>query len=319
MVRPRPPMSAATFAPTGNSPPGQDFTNPTHSMPITFAASAHSPRRMCISAWLMPNALISMTTCPALGSGSGMSLYTRLSSPPNFSKTMARIAVLPVLDANSGCEEVADRPGDLHGMCFQRKMARVEEVDDGARNVAPERLRARRQEERVVLAPHREQGRPVRTEVLVELRVQRNIAGVVEEQIELDLVVAGPSEQRRVERIALGRDQRRVLDAVHVLPPGRLWREEVAERGAVVWRRFLPVALDRVPAPAQPHLVGVAVLGDDRRDPLRVAHRETESHRRAVVEDVDGKADEPDHRREPVDDVGEVIEGVRELRPVGRP
>ena len=35
-------------------------------MPLTSAASAHSPRRMCISAWLMPNALISMTTWPAL-------------------------------------------------------------------------------------------------------------------------------------------------------------------------------------------------------------------------------------------------------------
>jgi hypothetical protein len=44
------------------SPPGQAFTSPTHSMPITFAASAHSPRRMCISAWLRPNALTSMTT-----------------------------------------------------------------------------------------------------------------------------------------------------------------------------------------------------------------------------------------------------------------
>jgi len=66
MVRPRPPISAATLAPIGNSPPGQDFTNPTHSMPMTFAASAHSPRRICISAWLMPNVLIAMTTSPAL-------------------------------------------------------------------------------------------------------------------------------------------------------------------------------------------------------------------------------------------------------------
>src|SRR5262244_2415874 len=40
-------------------------------MPITFAASAHSLRRMCMSAWLMPNALISLATWPALGSGSG--------------------------------------------------------------------------------------------------------------------------------------------------------------------------------------------------------------------------------------------------------
>ena len=57
-----------------NSPPGQDFTRPTHSMPLTSAASAHFARRMCISAWLIPNALIWMTTCTGFGSGSGMSL-----------------------------------------------------------------------------------------------------------------------------------------------------------------------------------------------------------------------------------------------------
>ena len=71
---------------------------PTHSMPLTFAASAHSPLRMCISAWLMPNALISMTTWPASGSGSGSSVYTRLSGPPNFSRTIARMVSPPVDD-----------------------------------------------------------------------------------------------------------------------------------------------------------------------------------------------------------------------------
>src|SRR5215471_3156072 len=43
MVRPRPPISAATLAPTGNSPPGHDFTRPTHSMPITFGFSPFTP------------------------------------------------------------------------------------------------------------------------------------------------------------------------------------------------------------------------------------------------------------------------------------
>src|SRR5262249_22952350 len=62
MVRPNPPISAATFAPTAKSPPRQDFTTPTHSMPLTGAASAHSPRRICTSAWLIPKALIWMTT-----------------------------------------------------------------------------------------------------------------------------------------------------------------------------------------------------------------------------------------------------------------
>src|SRR5262245_28168142 len=108
---------------------------------------------------------------------------------------------------HSGPEEVPDRSRDLCAMCFEREVPRVEEVDDRTRNIALERLGARRQEERIVLAPHREQRRPVRAEVLVELRVQSDIARVVEEQVELDLVVAGTSEQRRVERVALRRDQ----------------------------------------------------------------------------------------------------------------
>src|SRR4051795_473550 len=73
MVRPRPPINAATLDPTANSPLGQDLTRPTHSMPLTSAASAHSPLRMCISAWFTPNALTWMTTWPGFGSGSGIS------------------------------------------------------------------------------------------------------------------------------------------------------------------------------------------------------------------------------------------------------
>jgi hypothetical protein len=49
------------LVPTANSPPGQDLTTPTHSMPLTSAISAHSPLRMCISAWLIPNALTWIT------------------------------------------------------------------------------------------------------------------------------------------------------------------------------------------------------------------------------------------------------------------
>src|SRR5215510_5832483 len=113
--------------------------------------------------------------------------------------------------AGCSCEllgqKVSDRRRDFGCMGLECEMAGVEEPYLSVAVVALERLRARRQEERVVLAPHRKQRRPMRAEVFVELRVERHIAGVIEEQVELDLVVAGPSEQRRVERIALGRDQ----------------------------------------------------------------------------------------------------------------
>ena len=71
-------------------------------------------------------------------------------------------------------------------MRFQREVTRVEEADDGTGNIPLERLGAGRQEERVVLAPHRQQRRPVRAEVFLERRVQRDIAGIIEAQVELE-------------------------------------------------------------------------------------------------------------------------------------
>src|SRR5262249_40691063 len=89
-------MSAATLVPTANSPPGQDLTTPTHSMPLTSAISAHSPFRMCNSAWFRPNALTSITACPSFGSGSEISRMTSTSGPPNPVLRIARMAHSPV-------------------------------------------------------------------------------------------------------------------------------------------------------------------------------------------------------------------------------
>src|SRR5262249_22819798 len=105
---------------------------------------------------------------------------------------------------------------------------------------------------------------------------------------------------------------------MRVLPLGRLGREEVAERRAILRRGLLPVALDGIPAAAESFLIGIAVLRDDRGDSLRVARRQAEAHRCAVVEDIDRITSEPGDGCETVDDVGEVIKGVLELRPVGR-
>src|SRR5260370_40182089 len=87
-------------------------------------------------------------------------------------------------------QEVADGRCDLAGVGVEREMPRVEEPDFGVAVVALESLRTGRQEERVVPAPHGEQRRLAGTEVLLEFRIQRDVAGVVEEQVELDLVVA---------------------------------------------------------------------------------------------------------------------------------
>src|ERR1700730_8962770 len=169
-----PPINAATLVPTANSPPGQDLTRPTHSMPLTSAASAYSPLRMCISAWFIPNALTSMTTWPGFGAGSGSSLITKFSGPPNFCMTIARMTNLriefvttehrlKVLSALrvAGCqtehpvEEVANGCRNLRAVRLQREVAGVEEADISLRDVALERFGSCGHEERVVPPPHR--------------------------------------------------------------------------------------------------------------------------------------------------------------------
>src|ERR1700757_4659661 len=79
-------------------------------------------------------------------------------------------------------EEPGDRAGDFPGVGLQGEVARVEEADLGVGEVALEGFGPGGQEERVVLTPHREQRRPAGAEVLLERRVERHVARVVEEQ-----------------------------------------------------------------------------------------------------------------------------------------
>ena len=92
-------------------------------------------------------------------------------------------------------------------MRLQREMAGVEETDVRIRNVALECLGAWRQEERIVLAPDRQQRRLVRAEIILESRIERDVALVVAEQIELDFVGARPGQIEIVERVAVRRDR----------------------------------------------------------------------------------------------------------------
>src|SRR5262249_42628267 len=109
----------------------------------------------------------------------------------------------PPLRATSTEGNFTDRGGDLRGVGLQREVAGVEESDQCVRNVALERLRTRRQEERIVLAPHREEGRLVGAEVLLEDRVESDIALVVAEEVELQLGHPGPGQVEVVERVSV--------------------------------------------------------------------------------------------------------------------
>jgi len=111
--------------------------------------------------------------------------------------------------------------------------------------------------------------------------VKHDIAGVIQEQVKLDFVVAEPRDQCRVEHVGLRRDQRLVRDAMDVLEFGCLGLEEVAQRRAIGAGRLPPIFLDRVPAFAQTFNVGVTVLRDERGDPLWM--RESEAEARLIL------------------------------------
>ena len=82
--------------------------------------------------------------------------------PPALAKTArgaASISKSPYVAAPCATvvEKGADRRGDLMRMGFKREMTGLEEAHLGVGIVAPERLRAGRQEERIVLAPDRQE------------------------------------------------------------------------------------------------------------------------------------------------------------------
>ena len=130
-------------------------------------------------------------------------------------------------------EEVADRRRNLLCMRFQREVAGVEETHDRIGNVAFECLRPRRQEERIVLAPYGEKTRLVGTKIILKDRVERNIALVVTEQIELNVIGAGACEIEIVERLAIRGNCRLIGDTVGVLPSRGFGIEEGAKGFAV--------------------------------------------------------------------------------------
>ena len=95
-------------------------------------------------------------------------------------------------------EELLNRGANFDGVRLERKMPGVQESNLRIGNVPPIRLRAGWHKERVVLSPHSKQRRAARTELFLELWIEGDVAGVVQEQIELNLLVAGTSQKSRI-------------------------------------------------------------------------------------------------------------------------
>ena len=88
-------MIVSTLMPSASVPDGSVTTVPTASIPLIGVASGHSPLRMCISAWLTPNALTRISTSFSPATGSATSWIWRTSGPPGLVMTIA--CILPFL------------------------------------------------------------------------------------------------------------------------------------------------------------------------------------------------------------------------------
>ena len=83
-------------------------------------------------------------------------------------------------------------------------MTGIQEFDHGVGIVAAIGFGAGRDEENIVLAPDRERRRFRIAEIGLKFRVERNVARIIEKQIQLNFIIAGAPEQRKIERLESG-------------------------------------------------------------------------------------------------------------------
>ena len=155
----------------------------------------------------------------------------------------------------------------------------------------------------------------MRAEIALEFGIERDVALVITEQIQLHLIGTRARQIEVVERLTIRGNRRLIGHAVGVLPTRRFRREQRAERVPVGFRGVLPVSADGIPAVAQALHIGVAVLGNDRGDTLRMFRCDPESGRRTIIEDIDREAVEADDLGEPVDHARDVVERIVEFVP----
>ncbi|EGX99514.1 hypothetical protein AZA_38179 [Nitrospirillum viridazoti Y2] len=215
-------------------------------------------------------------------------------------------------------EDAADVARDLRHMGFQREVAGVQQMHLGVGVVPAIGVSTRRQEEGIVTAPDGQQRRPLFREIGLEGGVEGDVAGVVQEQVQLDFVVARAAQQRMVQHIGLRGHRALIRHAVGVLPLGRLQRQQAADGVTVGLRGVPPISLDGVPAVTQAFLIGVAVLRDDADHPLRPAQGQAVAGGGTVVEDVDRVTRQVQGVGEALHHLGQGIEGVIELAARGR-
>src|SRR3954451_25294822 len=131
--------------------------------------------------------------------------------------------------------------------------------------------------------------------ILLPFRIERRIAAIAEEQIELDFVVTLAVKQELIVGRAIGADQFWILYTGRVLPFRCVISEQIAERVTLLEAiRGFPVGLDRFPKfVVETFVVSIAVLHDDRRNAIGMSGRQAIAHWCAVVLHIEGILGQP--------------------------
>src|SRR5512147_1294036 len=111
-------------------------------------------------------------------------------------------------------------------------------------------------EDLVVLAPDDQRRRPMLAEKSLNGGIKRQVGPIVVEDVELNVGVARPIEQRLIMNPIVGRDAADVRDAVGVLKLRRLGSKEPAQRLAMSVRPVGPIGLNRIPELFEPLVIG---------------------------------------------------------------
>src|SRR5262249_1939998 len=154
-------------------------------------------------------------------------------------------------------------------MRFQREVPSVIKMHLRLGDIPLERFGAGWEKEGIILSPDRQQWWFVFAEIFLKLRIERHVACIILKEIELHFVSIGTSQVKVVQGAAIRRDYAWVGDAMGVLEGRRFRLEKHAQSVAIRLGCILPIGANRIPSAAQPFLVGVSVLTDNRRDAVR--------------------------------------------------
>ncbi|MNP15283.1 hypothetical protein D3C76_1076370 [compost metagenome] len=170
---------------------------------------------------------------------------------------------------------------------LQGEVAGIEHLDHRIGVVALIGLGARWNEEGVAFAPDRQRWHLGVAKELLECRIQLEVVLIIKEQVELDVLVAGPLQQKRVQMVRLGCDHLGMTHALHILPARAFQMQDgILDHLAIGGRRVGPVLADRRPRIPQTFEIRIAVLRNNRAHPIRVSQRQAQASGGAVVEEI---------------------------------